>query len=71
MDENDDKTFYLLGYYDVIVFDYGRDKLWAAGLSDDIKVRLGRIRDYETLSHAIGLATLSTISAAVASLLLF
>ena len=40
------------------------------GMGDDIKVKLGRIRDYE-LGGATSMATLTATAAAMATLLIF
>lgn len=46
LDENEDKTFYVLGYYQAHSLE-GSQKRTASGLSDDIMVKIGRIKDYE------------------------
>lgn len=49
LDENDDKTFYMLGYYQTyqLITKDKEGERTGAGLSDDIMVRMGRIKDYE------------------------
>ena len=52
LDEQVDKTFFLMGYYQAFSLSGSRERT-SAGLGDDIMVRMGRIKDYETeLSRA-------------------
>jgi len=46
LDENVDKTFYVLGYYETYKLNEHSDRK-SKGLGDDIMIKMGRIKDYE------------------------
>ena len=68
LDENVDKTFYVLGYYETYKLN-NRSETKSKGLGDDITIKMGRIKDYE-LSQAASLGSLAGASVALLSLLL-
>lgn len=69
LDENEDKTFYVLGYYQAYSQE-GSQLRTASGLSDDIMVKIGRIKDYESLGYASYLGSMTGVLMALTSLLL-
>ena len=71
LDENDDKTFYMMGYFEIQDLEYRGEKRLAAGMSDDIKVMLGRVRNYELSQSITSFAQITASAAAIATLLLF
>ena len=68
-DPLDDKTFNMLGYYEIndLTAIKGRERI-GAGLSDDVRAKLGRIRDYELSGSSLSFGT-SMITAATFLLL--
>lgn len=61
----------MMGYYEILDLEYEGGKSVAAGMSDDIKVKLGRIRDYDgaELNGAFATGLTMTTAAMVAMLL--
>ena len=64
LDENIDKLAYLLGYFEIESIQDG--KVVSQGLSDDIKIKIGRIRDYELSGSALQVFAMSIITLSVA-----
>ena len=50
LDENEDRTFYMMGYFETYDLEYEGKRRYNAGQGDDIKVLMGRIRDYEVIA---------------------
>ena len=70
LDEDEDKTFYMMGYFELYDLEYEGKKRNGAGMGDDIKVKLGRIRDYELEGAISNALTTAAIGAAVMTTLL-
>ena len=60
----------MMGYFEVQDLEYGGKKRLAAGMSDDYKVRLGRVRDYDLSFASSGLSMVSAFGATMATLML-
>ena len=61
----------MMGYFEIQDLEYRGEKRLAAGMSDDIKVKLGRVRDYEE-SHAWNsFVTITASATAMATFMLF
>ena len=64
LSEDDDKVVYMMGYFEVQDSEYDGKRQLGAGMGDDIKVKVGRIKDYEEeMSGAVAnsLATVATV----------
>ena len=69
LDENFDETFHMLGFFEVYDLEYGLERRLGAGMSDDIKLKMGRVRDYE-LSGANYLASMTIAGVTLLSLMM-